>query len=71
MFWGIKMATRMGWGLVRGVLGMNVMVIILFTRALGNISDKEGERSYELISVSLRAVVNFKTSMLCLCQLRF
>jgi len=44
MFWGIKMATRMGWGLVRGVLGMNAMVIILFTRALGNISDKEGER---------------------------
>lgn len=40
MFWGIKMSTRMGWGLVRGVLGMNVMVIILFTRALGNISDR-------------------------------
>lgn len=51
---------------MRGVLGMNVMVIILFTRAQGNISDKEGERFHELILLPLSAVANFKTSMLCL-----
>lgn len=71
MFWGIRMATRTGWGLVRGVLGMNVMVIILFTRATGNISDEERGRFHPLISVSYRAGANSKTSMLCLCLFRF
>lgn len=57
----------MGWGLLRRVLGMNEMIIRLFTRALGNVSDNasERERFHEYyISVncmSLRAVANFKS----------
>lgn len=44
MFWGISAATSVGWGLLRRVLGMNEMIIRLFTRALGNDSDKAGKR---------------------------
>lgn len=44
MFWGIRVATSMGWGILRRVLGMNEMIIRLFTRALGNASDNAIER---------------------------